>query len=118
MEKETRAADGLVLISVKLFINEVLNDGTFYWLNFHKKQGCLLQLPDTKLEWKVENETINICNCGEFPAVGIMIECPAEAEKFWVEDNMLWLDAGESRIIKLNKTTGIRVRAFNFRGNS
>ena len=118
LEKETRAADGLVLISVKLFINEVLNDGTFYWLNFHKKQGCLLQLPDTKLEWKVENETINICNCGEFPTVGIMIECPAEAEKFWVEDNMLWLDAGESRIIKLNKTTGIRVRAFNFRGNS
>ena len=108
-----KSEEGLVLITIRVYLDGEKRDETFYWLNFQKKQGSLLELPAAALAWETQEGILTITNSGEIPAVGVTVECPEEAEHFWVEDSMFWLNPGETRRLALNKTKGLRIRAFN-----
>lgn len=106
-------AEGLVMVVLTAFINGVRKDGTFYWLNYHEKPGCLLELPRTSLEWNAEGDFLEIRNIGDYPAVGVTAECPTDNAKFCVEDGMFWMEPGEVRKIWASSILDIRVKAFN-----
>ena len=89
-------------------------DDTFYWQNYREKPGCLKTLPPTSLEAKpCGGGRVEIINTGAVPAAGVLVECPAHDTSFTCDSGMFWLDAGESRIVSVSHTGGLRLSAFN-----
>ncbi len=86
---------------------------TFYWINFEAVHDCLFTLPRTTLDWSANATGIAVTNTGERPAVGVHIDRPGHLHTFTVEDNYFWLDAGETRFVGVNNTTGLCVAAWN-----
>ena len=113
-------ADGrLVLITAELTVGEGKEPvhRTFYWLNYQSEPGVLHGLPETALRVKKEEDgLIRIINQGAYPAVGVTIECEGAQESFTAEDSVFWLNPGEERLIRVNRTEGIKVSAFNAPG--
>jgi beta-mannosidase len=107
-------ADGkLLLIVPEIYLEGQLIHRTFYWLNYQGEQGCLLNLPTTKLACQANGNKLMIKNTGSLPAVGVTVECIPDADKFVTEDSVFWLEAGEERTVTVNRTSNFTVKAFN-----
>ncbi len=112
--------DGKLLESSPLFLTtEVFVDGerrggTFYWLNFKDASGCLFDRPRTALFYTAaEDGYIIVENAGDKPAVGVTVECYGEDTVFETEDSVFWLNAGESVRLRVNRTEGLTIKAWN-----
>ena len=101
-----------------LFVTEVHVDGqladrTFYWVNYEFDKGCLFRLPRTTVALTVENGAAVVRNTGALPAVGVHVDRPGHLDTFTVSDNYFWLDAGETRTVRVNSTDGLTAAAWN-----
>jgi beta-mannosidase len=56
---------------------------------------------------------VTLKNTGNLPAVGVNVARPGHLDTFTVEDNYFWLDAGETRTLKVSDTKGLAVGAWN-----
>ena len=111
-EEQTNSSPLLIVCELK--VGEQLADRTFYWLNYTAVQGSLLSLPKTTLKMEaIGNDVLKITNTGEKPAVAVQFNCPEISHQFTAQDSVLWLDAGESRAVKVNQTDGVGVTAWN-----
>lgn len=102
------------ILSVRLYVDGMLTDDTFYFQNYKKDIGCLTRLPKAELSLETEGEFAVISNCGKAAAAGVFIECPEHDTEFCAERNFLLINAGESRRIKVSHTQGLRIRALNY----
>ncbi|MFD2333440.1 glycoside hydrolase family 2 protein [Cohnella sp. GCM10020058] len=122
------AVAGRSVEEAPLLVVSELSDGdgmlhrTFYWFNFDARQGALGHLPRTALRLETIDETrIAVKNTGELPAVGVELYRKSEAHRdidgptahLICADNFFWLDAGETRLVDVNDTRSIAVRAWN-----
>ena len=111
--------DGKLLESSPLFLTaEVFVDGvrrgrTFYWLNFKDASGCLFDRPRTALAYTAADGYITVENVGDKPAVGVTVECYGEDTVFETEDSVFWLNDGESVRLRVNRTEGLTIKAWN-----
>lgn len=111
--KKEQIEDGPALITTEVFVEGIKIDDTFYWLNYQQKPGYLLKLPETVLEYYVEDQKLFVRNTGERPAVGVTIECPSKDSSFVVEDSIFWLNPGEEKCLKCTEVTNLKVTAWN-----
>lgn len=102
-----------LFVVCELHVDGALTDRTFYWLNYTAVQGCLLDLPRTTLKAEARDGVFVIINTGDKPAAAVHFDCPEISDTFTAEDSYFWLDAGETRMIKVNQTEGARVTAWN-----
>lgn len=103
-----------VLIHVCLTVDGVPSDDTFYWQNYKEHPGCLRTLPQTQLTAEpIGADQVAIRNLGNVPAVGVLVECPAHDTAFTCSAGMFWLEAGETRRVRVSHTQGLRLSAFN-----
>ena len=101
-----------------LFVSEVHVDGqladrTFYWINHELDKGCLFRLPRTRVALTVEDGAAVVTNTGALPAVGVHVDRPGHLDTFTASDNYFWLDAGETRTVRVNSTAGLAAAAWN-----
>lgn len=100
-------------------VSEVVLDGktvdrTFYWQNHRNRTGCMFECPKTTLVFDViDGGHICISNTGEVPAVCVTVECPECDTTFTTEDSAFWLNAGERRVLAVNNTKDLTIRAWN-----
>jgi hypothetical protein len=45
--------------------------------------------------------------------VGVNLVQPGHADAFMPEDNFFWLDAGETKRVKVNDASGVMVKGWN-----
>jgi len=103
-----------LLIVSEVYKNNELAGRTFYWTNYEYEKGCLFTLPETKLELTIlDNNKVLIKNIADLPAVAVNVSCPGNLDTFTVSDNYFWLDAGEEKILIVNRTEGLTVSAWN-----
>ncbi len=105
-----------------LMVIEIIKDGhqafrTFYWTNFEAEIGCMFNLPATTLTMKAEGNSMTIVNTGTLPAVSVNFACPKVSDKFMAEDNFIWLDPGEGRIIQVSHPNDVTIDAWNLETN-
>ncbi len=94
------------------FVTEVVIDGevasrNYYFLNYNDGQGSLFTLPVTTVECRAEGDGFIVENTGDYPAVAVHFDCADVSDTFLPEDSYFWLDAGETRYIKVNSTQGV-----------
>lgn len=111
--KKADVGNGPALLTTEVFVDGEKKDGTFYWLNYQEKQGCLLNLPGTVLTARAEGGSLTIQNTGSVPAVGVTVECPEKDTTFVTEDSLFWLNPGEEKKIVVSDTENLVVRAWN-----
>lgn len=110
--EQTNSSPLLIVCELKVGGRQV--DRTFYWLNYTAVQGSLLSLPRTTLQIEaIGDSVLKITNTGVKPAVAVQFDCPEISHEFTAQDSVLWLDAGESRTIEVNRTDGVGVTAWN-----
>ncbi|HJD24505.1 MAG TPA: hypothetical protein H9694_10255 [Firmicutes bacterium] len=103
-----------LLIHVELRVDGVRRDDTFYWQNYRKEPGCLRTLPAARLEARpLGGGRVEAVNTGSVPAAGVLVECPEHDTSFTCSDGMFWLDVGESRVLTVSHTEGLRLSAWN-----
>ena len=90
-----------------------LSDRTFYFLNYEAKKDSLFELPRTTLALSFGAGEAIIRNTGCLPAVGAAVLRPGHLASFGASDNYFWLEAGESRCIRVSHTEGLTVDAWN-----
>lgn len=110
----TRAKENMRVLCIRLFVDGVLVDDTFYLQNYKKDIGCLTRLPSTSLNLTVENNFAVITNTSSVAAVGVFIENKEHDTEFTAERNFLCLLPKESRKIAVSHTQGLSVRALNY----
>ncbi len=110
---EEETAHSPILITAEIKVENGKHIRCFYWLNYNKNQGCLFDLPKTKLEYEIKDGKITISNIGELPAVGVTVTNTVHDTEFTVEDNVFWLSSGEKRTLNINCSDGIEVKAWN-----
>ena len=111
LENETK--ENVRIISVRLFVDGILADDTFYLQNYKKDIGCLKKLPKSKLSITTEEDFIIVTNQTDTPSVGIFIENLPWDTEFTAEKNFFMLMPNESRKIKVSHTDNLSVRALN-----
>ena len=102
-----------LLIVAEVHRGGQLADRTFYFLNFEAKKDSLFQLPRTTLALTVGSGEVTIRNTGPRPAVGAAVVRPGHLASFSASDNYFWLEAGESKSIRVSDTEGLTVNAWN-----
>jgi beta-mannosidase len=102
-----------LLVTAEVRVDGKLADRTFYFANFEKEKGSLFTLPQTSLDWRVEDDTVVIENTGELPAVAVYVEAPGKLDTFKVSDSYFWMEPGEKRTVKVSQTDGLKVGAWN-----
>jgi len=102
-----------LLLVVKIFKNKREVTRTFYWTQFEANKGCLLKLPKTTLDMKIKESKVVIKNIGEFPAVGVNVQCPGYAHEFTANDNYFWLEPGEDKEVEVNRIEHLTISAWN-----
>ena len=66
-----------LLIVAEVKSGGTLHDRVFYWLNYTMRQGCLFDLPRTRLAVAaVDGDSLTVTNRGAHPAVGVHFVCP------------------------------------------
>lgn len=111
--KASEAGDGPVLLTTEVYVEGNKVDDTFYWLNYQKKQGCLLSLPKTTVSCLTEPGYAVISNTGNIPAVGVTVECPDRDTDFVTGSSLFWLNPGEVKRIPVSHTENLEIRAWN-----
>ena len=106
--------EDILIFSLTLLCEEKTIDQTFYFVNYAKTPGVLKQLPATQIEATVKDDVI-LKNTGVVPAVGVMIECPAEDTVFTASENYLLLAPGEEKRIKVNVKHNLRITGLNMK---
>ena len=86
-------------------------------MNFEKQKGSLFNLPRTSISNVIKKNKIIVKNTGKFPAVGVNLQSPGNADKFTASDNYFWLDPGESTEVEVNITKTLVSDAWNLEGN-
>ena len=109
----SEAGDGPVLLTTEVYAEGEKVDDTFYWLNYQKKQGCLLTLPRTVITCHTEPGHAVISNTGNMPAVGVTVECPKKDMEFVTGNSMFWLNPGEVKRVAVSHTENLEIRAWN-----
>ena len=109
----TEASSVPLLIVVDLLVDDEWREGTFYWLNYEARQGCLFDLPRTRLALTREKDAAVIKNVGEKPAVGVRFECEDVSDRFVCGDDFFWLEPGEMRLVSVNRQDYKGISAFN-----
>ena len=102
-----------LLIVVEIVTANGQRDRVFYWLNYTSVQGCLFDLPRTRLSLGRDGDHLTITNAGDKPAVGVHFVCPESSDDFSCEDSYFWLDPGETRPVSTSHQAGVRVAAWN-----
>lgn len=111
---QTATAPLMIVCDVRK--NGVLQDRVYDWYNYEQSPGCILDSGGTTLSTSVNGNNITVTNTGSRPAVGVNFVVPASgAATFTCTDNYFWLDAGESKTVTLNSTTGVTVSKWNNR---
>jgi len=106
--------EGAIIITLDALCNGKKVSSTFYWFNFKDDSGCLFRLPSTTLTYKpLKDDEIEVINMGEFSAVGVVIDKPDYNDTFYADEGLFFLEKGEKKRIKVNSTSGLRVRSFN-----
>ena len=101
-----------------LMVMDVLKEGTlvqrnYNFTNFESERDCLFNMARTTLTAQKEGDSIMVKNIGRLPAVGVNASRPGHLDAFTVQDNYFWLDAGESKTLKVNSIKGVTVEAWN-----
>jgi beta-mannosidase len=76
-------------------------------------KDSLFNLPTTRLSLRVEGDTAIVTNTGDLPAVGVAVLRPGHLDTFTADDNYFWLDAGESKAVRVSDTEGLTTAAWN-----
>ena len=114
--KTTEAAKAnMRFISVRLYVDGILADDTFYLQNYKKDIGCITRLPETSLTIKAKDGCAVVTNNSNIPAMGVFIENLANDTEFTTQRNFLCLMPNESRTVAVSHTKGLSVRALNFK---
>ncbi|MFZ4395010.1 MAG: glycosyl hydrolase 2 galactose-binding domain-containing protein [Kiritimatiellia bacterium] len=88
-------------------------DRTFYFVNYEAVKDSLFNLPPTRLSLRVEGDTAVVTNAGDLPAVGVAVLRSGHLDTFTADDNYFWLDAGQSKTVRVSHTEGLMVEAWN-----
>lgn len=107
-------SEDIRIISIRLFIDGILMDDTFYLQNYKKDIGCLNRLPKSSVSVKTDKEYAVVCNNSDTVAVGVFIENLTDDTEFTAEKNFFLLMPYETRKIKVNKRENLSVRGMNF----
>ncbi len=108
------ASEGPLFVVLQIVADGAVRSTNFDFFNYQDDSGCLFRLKQTQLVWRaVDEETVCVRNTGDVPAVCVMLDCFGNNDVFFADDNALWLDAGEEKLVKVNCVRGLRVRAFN-----
>ncbi|MBE6809687.1 MAG: hypothetical protein E7521_01345 [Ruminococcaceae bacterium] len=102
------------IIAVKLWVDDVLYDDTFYMFNYKEDVGCYTRLPKAELSIRAEGSYAVVENNSDVLAVGVFVENLEHDTEFIADSNFFCLAPHEKREIKVSHTEGISVRAFNF----
>ncbi|MDE2852831.1 MAG: beta-mannosidase [Chloroflexota bacterium] len=103
-----------IVAEIALQPKHLIVDRVFYWLNYAPVQGCLFNLPPTRLAIEASGaDSVLISNIGDRPAVGVHFECPAISDRFSCSDSCFWLEPGERRPISVSQAEGIGAAAWN-----
>ena len=81
--------------------------------NFDPVKDCLFTLPKSAVTMKVEGGKAVLKNTGSLPGVGVSIGRPGHLDTFTAEENYFWLEAGESKTVKVSDTEGLVVDGWN-----
>ena len=109
--QETDTAPLLVVAEVAK--NGKALDRTFYFVNYEAVKDCLFNLPATKLALRVEGNMAILTNTGDLPAVGAAVLRLGHLDTFTADDNYFWLDAGESKAVRVSHAEGLTAEAWN-----
>ena len=105
---------GPLFVTLDVLLCDRKLTSTFYWFNYKDIPGCLFQLPQTVLSLSMNDSgTVTVRNEGELPAVGVMLDRPDYNDSFYCSDGLFWLNAGETKELKVNSTHHLRLRAWN-----
>jgi beta-mannosidase len=110
-ESQTKTAPLLMVMDV--LKNGVLVQRNYNFTNFETVKDCLFNLPKANVSMEVKDGEAIVKNMGALPAVGVNISRPGHLDTFTVEDNYFWLDAGETKSVKVNDTKDLVVDAWN-----
>jgi len=110
-ESQTKTAPLLMVMDV--LKNGVLVQRNYNSTNFETVKDCLFNLPEANVSMEVKDGEAIVKNMGALPAVGVNISRPGQLDTFTVEDNYFWLDAGETKSVKVNDTKDLVVDAWN-----
>lgn len=103
-----------IVAEIGLFPSNSIVDRVFYWLNYTAIQGCLFNLPRTRLSLTRDSPgNLTVGNTGDRPAVGVHFVCPEISHEFSCGDSFFWLEPGEERPIATSHQTSVRVAAWN-----
>ena len=103
-----------IVAEIALMPGNQVVDRVFYWLNYAQIQGCLFNLPPTRLALEaIDAHAVVISNIGELPAVGVHFDCPEISDGFSCGDSYFWLEPGERRPIEVSQLNGLGVAAWN-----
>ncbi|MFD2333430.1 glycoside hydrolase family 2 protein [Cohnella sp. GCM10020058] len=88
---------------------------SFSWLNFEQDNGCLFRLPEARLSWQMDGDRVEVVNVGDVPAVAVRLAFGDDEENAAPEEQYFWLDAGETKSIRIGDATIVGVTAWNTR---
>jgi beta-mannosidase len=93
----------------------VLVQRNYRFTNFEPVKDCLFNLPQTSVSIAVTGNTVEVKNTGPLPAVGVNVGRPGHLDTFTADDNYFWLDAGESKTVKVSETEGLVLGGWNIK---
>ena len=103
-----------IVAEIALMPGNQVVDRVFYWLNYAQIQGCLFNLPPTRLALEaIDGDAVMVSNIGDLPAAGAHFDCPEISDEFSCGDSYFWLEPGERRPIAVSRVDGIGVAAWN-----
>jgi len=102
-----------LLIVMDVMKDGVLTQRNYNFTNFEAVKDCLFNLPKSTVTMSVEGDMVVLKNSGALPAVGVNLVQPGHADAFMPEDNFFWLDAGETKRVKVNDASGVMVKGWN-----
>jgi beta-mannosidase len=108
---ETKTTPLFIVTDVRR--NDVLSQRNYYFINFAGAPDCLFNLPKTELEMKTHNGEVTVKNTGKMPAVGVEIARPGHLDTFSADENYFWLSPGETKVVRVNDTANVTVKAWN-----
>ena len=109
--QQTDTSPLLVVTEVKK--NGTLADRSFYFVNYEAVKGGLFKLPRTTLSLVTKQGQAVVTNKGTVPAVGAAVLQLGHLDTFTADANYFWLDPGESKVVHVNSTDGLKVEGWN-----
>lgn len=101
-----------------LMVMDVLKKGVliqrnYNFTNYEPVKDCLFNLPKSSVTMEIKGDTVVVKNTGKIPALGVNVGRPGHLDTFTADDNYFWLDAGESKTVKVSDTSGLTLDGWN-----